>query len=137
MIAGPLIASIEAVATADTEDVEIRVTASCRPLASRTVRRLVRVLAADCPRLDDVLQIASELIACAVLYPGPTDIMAVSIVLGARMARVTIAQDMAPLQAKTAVPGFGLAMVVVHGLADACHHYNRGEYAQIFAEVKW
>ncbi len=143
---GLLTATIQAVATAETVPLDLHVTLPCTPMAAATVRRLVRALAPDCPRLDDVTQIVSELVAASILQRRPREgTVTVDVVIGEHSARATVAQELAPDVARDVAPGekrlahtgFGRALAIVHGAADACHHTTVGARVETSAEVKW
>ncbi len=107
-------------------------------MSVRTVRHIVGALAAGCPRLDDLLLITSELVTCGIRSQpwSADDAVAVSVVIGDYLAQVTVAQGLAPGHKRGVDGGFGRAMLVVHSVADVCHHRTLSGRARTSAEVK-
>jgi hypothetical protein len=97
-------------------------------VVAAAVRRTNRALTPDCPRLDDLVQIASELVACGILFPEPDDHTverSVRIVEGA--AEITVTQDVsAARNSATGKNAFGRAMCIVMEIAETCHHHTLG-----------
>jgi hypothetical protein len=137
---GLISATIEVGAATEATRVDAQVMLPCVPTSPGMLRGVIRALAGDFPRLDDVLLIASELVTCAIRTRPAGDITA-NVVVGEHGARVTVALDLdrAPTRTRvTAVDtGFGWATVVVQGTADICHHDTVGDRAETTAEVKW
>ncbi len=137
-MSGTLTAAIAATATSRTTAIDMHVTLPCTPMSVPTVRQLVRLLAADCPRLDDLLLITSELVTCGIAHPASAGgAVTVSAVIGECTARIAMAHDLAPVRERATNTGFGRAMVLVHDVADVCYHLTVGDRAETTAEVKW
>lgn len=129
---------MEAAETARNPYVGLTLTMAGEPAVAAVVRRTVRALAPHCPRLDDLVQIASELVASGILFPGPDDnTIELSISLAESAAEITVTQDVPTPRKSAAGNAFGRTVHIVMGIADACRSHTRSGRTKITAEVKW